>query len=92
MMKDTGHITTVFVFDTVGAGHAEMADQAKAVIEMRNQIFGASFERHDVTTCQPLGKLFGERKAQIGTILIDGKDRRALHDRLQSTFDRLNFW
>ena len=52
----------------------------------------APVERLDASACEPPGKIFGQRKAQIGAALLDPRKGLADQDGLQSPAHGLDLW
>ncbi|CAM5218925.1 hypothetical protein BTHI11S_00856 [Bosea thiooxidans] len=76
--------------DDEAAAHAQMHDQRLAVVEIRDQVFGAPRQRLDAPPRQPLGEPFRQRKAQIGPTLLDAGEALARHGGLQPAPDGLD--
>ena len=69
-----------------------MHHQHLAVVEPRQEIFGAPVERLDRPARQPLAEALGQREAQIGPPLLDARERVADQDRRQSPAHGLDLW
>ncbi len=59
---------------------------------MDRQIFRATSKRQNAPTGKPFDKAVGKGKAQVRASLFDLADGRALHDGLQTTANRFDFW
>jgi hypothetical protein len=77
--------------DAEAAGHAEMHHQHLAVVEPRQEIFGAAVERFDSSPGKPLRKVLRQRKAQVPTPLLDAHETIADQNGRQSKANGLNF-
>ena len=75
---------SIGMIDLEAAAHAEMHDEHLTVVEPHQQIFGATIERLDAPSFQPLGKMGGEGKAQILAPLLDRGEPMADENRAQS--------
>ena len=78
VMEDAGRRRRLRRFDPERAGHAEMADQHGAALEMHGQVFGAPAERGDAPSGEGLGEAFRKGKAQIRPPRLDRDDPSAL--------------
>src|SRR3974390_2087218 len=73
------------------AGHAEVHDQHFARREIGEQIFCAPVEPLNALALQALHEIRRQRPAQIAALRLDLGEARALHDRLQSAANGLDF-
>ncbi len=71
-------------------GHAEMNGQHLAVIEMDEDILGASLEPLDRATREPLGEAGRKRKAQVLAALLHAHEPMSAKDRLKPKADGLD--
>ena len=81
---------SVRLIDAEAAGHAEMHHQHLAVVEPRQQIFGAPVERIDLSPLQALGEVLRQRKAQVLAALLDARKAVADQDRRKAQSHRLD--
>jgi hypothetical protein len=91
-MESAGRIPAVFSLDAKRTGHAEMADDGKAVIEVKRQIFRTATERLDPMPGQAFHKMVWKREAQIGSVLIDTFDGCPFHEGLQAATNGFYLW
>ncbi len=74
MVKNTRCVGVVVVFDAERPGHAEMADEHGAAIDMRGQVLRSPAKRGDRPSGQPLDEAFGKRKPQIRPSRLDAQE------------------
>lgn len=67
-MKPARQTLRILRLNAKRAGHAEMADDRKPVIEMDGQIFRTAAKRLDAPAGKAFGKIFRKGKAQVGPI------------------------
>ena len=75
VMEDARRRRRAALLDAERAGHAEMADQRRPAVEMRDQVFGAPAERGDPPSGERLGEAVRKGKAQIRPARLDLDDR-----------------
>jgi hypothetical protein len=78
------------MIDAEAPGHAEMHHQHLAIIESRQEIFGAAVERLDPPSLKPLREVLRQRKAQIPAPLLDAREAIADENGRQSEADRFD--
>ena len=77
--------------DAEGTGHAEMHDDARAVVEIGEEIFGAPSEPLDPAALEPRGEAFWKGKAEVGPAQFERLDPRPLHHRAEAEADGFDF-
>jgi hypothetical protein len=76
--------------DSKGAGHAEMHQECRAVVELGQQILAATAQRRDPMALQTRGESRREREAQVAPTQLDALDHRPLERRQEPTPDGLD--
>ena len=60
--------------DAEPARHAKVYGQYFALVEMDEQVLGASLEPHHHSSCEALGKALRQGKAQVAAALVDADE------------------
>ncbi|AIB22071.1 Hypothetical protein BSPT1_I1998 [Brucella suis bv. 2] len=92
VMKPARQTLRILRLNAKRAGHAEMADDRKPVIEMDGQIFRTAAKRLDAPAGKAFGKIFRKGKAQVGPILLHPHNGCPFHEGLQTTANRFDLW
>ncbi|MNT70842.1 hypothetical protein D3C72_2092700 [compost metagenome] len=80
------------LFDAERTGHAEMSDHGRSVVQIDQQVFGATGETDDLPAGQPCDEIARQGKAQVGTTQLDPLHHRPFHGRRKPSSDRLDLW
>jgi hypothetical protein len=76
--------------DTEPARHAKVYCEHFALVEMDEQVLGASVEPHHHSSCQALSKALRQGKAQVAAALIDADEPMATEYGFQTSAHRLD--
>ena len=76
--------------DAEPARHAKVDGQYFALVEMDEQVLGASVEPHHRSSCEALGKTLRQGKAQVPAALVDTDEPMATEDGFQTSAYRLD--
>src|SRR5215831_7321278 len=72
------------------ARHAKVYCEHLALVEMNEQVLGATVESHHQSSCEALGKAFRQGKAQVAAALVDADEPMATEYGFQTSAYRLD--
>lgn len=81
----------IFIQNGETPGHAEVDQEALAIIKVNQNILGPAPQAHDLPALQPGGETSGKGKAQAGAAEFHAGDGAAHEDRAEPTHNSFNF-
>ena len=92
MMEGSGRIGHRTRLHPERAGHAEMRDDRLAVIQIDQQVFGATRQRPDAAPSHMPSEIGRERKTQIVAAQLQLLQNSAFHGRREASSDGFDLW